>query len=168
VALVACPDTSWHAEASRSVGSVSVGRVQLFVSGTLVGPALLGQLQWLGLGSLLSGFVGNLWISSGPGPTFTDEVVLCSIQGAQPAGIQTSGSWTLTQPLPIAARPFNIATDAFFLAHNDQYVASGDFHQFQLYSQVCQGTASTDCCAELNGKLDQVLAAVTRVYPRTP
>lgn len=125
------------------------------------------QVEHTSGGSLGAGFVAEVWVVSGPGPTYTDEVRLVQLLGAQPVGALASGSMATNQILPHAGRVFDWTRDGFRTSQNSQYTASAG-NQLTISFNACSATAVTDCCAELNAKLDQVLAFVAKPFFNQP
>lgn len=126
-----------------------------------------GQIEHTSGGTLLSGFVAEVWVVSGPGPTYTDEIRLVQLAGAQPVGALASGSMATSQVLPHAGRVFDWTRDGFRFSQNAAYTATAG-SPLTMSFNACASSGVTDCCAELNAKLDQVLAAVTKTYTFPP
>lgn len=125
------------------------------------------QIEHSSGGALGTGFVAEVWVVSGPGPTYTDEVRLVQLLGAQPVGALVSGSMPTSQVLPHAGRTFNWTTDGFRTSQNAQYTASAG-SQLTVSFNACSAVAVSDCCAELNAKLDEVLAFVAKPFFNQP
>lgn len=133
-----------------------------------VGPSLHGEIEFTSGGPLLSGFVARIWLQSGPGPTYTDEVVLVELAGAQAAGTIVTGNRPLTTNLPIAGRPFDWTRDHIRFEINAQYTASSGTPTTIRFTSCSAAGGLNDCCAELSAKLDEVLAAVSKRYFTQP
>lgn len=123
-----------------------------------------GQIEHTSGGALGAGFVAELWVVSGPGPTYTDEIRLVRMAGAQPAGALVSGSMATAQILPNAGRVFDWTRDGFRTSQNASYTASAA-SPLTMSFNACSSSGVMDCCAELNEKLDRVLVAVSKVFP---
>ena len=136
--------------------------------GSVSNSTLVGRLTQDGNAQALSGFSAVLWLVSGPGPTYTNEVALCQFTG--PGQIRsTSGTWQRLQPLPVAGRPWNIATDACRLVANGNHNATSGTVSVHLAFSVCdENVTGTDCCAETLAKLDEILSFVSRTWPVVP
>ena len=136
---------------------------------TMPGPQIKGAIQYISGGTLLSGFSTTLHLVSGPGPTYTNEVLLAQLSGAQAAGAQASGTWPVGQNMPNAGRPFNFQTDAVRLIQNGAFSGATASTPVIFEAGFCSATgALTDCCAELNAKLDDLLRFVSKVYQNAP
>lgn len=126
-----------------------------------------GQIEHTAGGSLGAGFVAELWVVSGPGPVYTDEIRLVQMLGAQPVGALVSGSMATSQVLPNAGRVFDWTRDSFRSSQNAGYTASSS-SPLTMSFNACSAAAVSDCCAELNAKLDQVLAFVAKPFFNQP
>jgi hypothetical protein len=132
------------------------------------GTAFIATLRFEGTATLPAGFTSGIWLASGPGPTYTRENQLVLLNGTIASGTQVSGTLPATTVMPNAGRVWNYATDAIQVAYSG-LTANLTGTQFTLFNQVCSGSASVaDCCAELNAKLDEVLAMVGKVYANQP
>lgn len=115
-----------------------------------------------------AGFNLALWLVSGPGPIYTDEVLISALSGALTGPAQLVRSISATAVMPVSGRVFNRTTDGFMVRGNAQLGGSSSA-PLGWGAEICNVEGSvTDCCAELNAKLDQVLAAVSRVYRNAP
>lgn len=126
-----------------------------------------GQIEHTAGGVLEAGFIAELWVVSGPGPVYTDEIRLVQMAGAQPVGALVSGSMATSQILPHAGRPFDWTRDGFRSSQNAGYTASVS-NQLTMSFNACSSSGVTDCCAELSAKLDQVLAYVAKPFFNQP
>lgn len=126
-----------------------------------------GSIEHTSGGALGTGFVAEVWVVSGPGPTYTDEIRLVQMLGAQPVGALERGSMATSQILPNAGRVFDWTRDGFRFSQNASYTASAA-SPLTMSFNACSASGVSDCCAELNQKLDQVLAAVSKTYTFPP
>lgn len=111
--------------------------------------------------TMLSSFRAELWILSGVGTVFTEELLVASVVAST---LTASASLSQATILPIANRRWNYTTDGFRLKQNGQVSGVSSAARFIINGQVCFGTGGGDCCAELNLKLDQVIQAVSKSY----
>lgn len=138
------------------------------VFGTTSLAALTGQMTVTSVGPTPSNTLVRLILVSGPGPTYTNEVILCEIAGTGQGERLSTGSWSLSQNLPIAGRPWSATTDQARLVWSNAWQSSsgGSVH---LEFRVCNTTATlADCCTEVNQKLDLLLARVSKTYVNVP
>lgn len=115
-----------------------------------------------------AGFNLALWLVSGPGPVYTDEVLITALSGVLTGPQQLVRSISATALMPVSGRPFNRTTDGFMVRANAQ-LGGSTTAPLGWGAEICNvDGAVSDCCAELNAKLDQVLAAVRQVYRNAP
>lgn len=126
-----------------------------------------GSVEYTSGGTLGTGFVAECWVVSGPGPTYTDEIRLVQMLGAQPIGALVRGTMATNQILPNAGRVFDWTRDGFRFSQNASYTAS-EASPLTMSFNACSAAAVSDCCAELNAKLDLVLAYVAKPFFNQP
>lgn len=132
-------------------------------------PSLMAAAEYTSGGTLLSGYVQQVWLVSGPGPTYTREVMLAELTGVVALGTVSRGFWDLTKTMPVAGRLFDWTRDGFQSFNNAQFSNVSSASPMVLSYIACGSTSAViDCCAELNEKLDRVLAAVARTWPVVP
>jgi hypothetical protein len=165
LALVACAGGSYAASASVAL-SAPPGQTQgdLTTTVTIVPTTYFASLRTVGTAALQPNFQARLEILSFFSGTFHNEGVFCQLTGAQPAGAATLAELPASYVLFAANRPFDPTVDKWVWTQNGAWTASGASPSLRLEAQVCGAVDTLDCCAELNDKLDQVLAAVRRTY----
>lgn len=136
--------------------------------GTTSLAALTGQLEVLSTSPTPSTTLVRLILVSGPGPTYTDEVILCESSGSSTGDHIVTGQWDLTRNLPIAGRPWSATTDQARLRWSGAWGQPAG-QTVHLEFRVCNtASALSDCCAELNAKLDTLLGYVAKTYSNVP
>lgn len=128
------------------------------------GVSFRGAIEWRSGNPPNPGFRAELWLCSGPGPTFTEELRIAQLAGAAPANTPAVGYVALNAILPTAGRVWNATTDAYRFKINGDFGTGAQTDQIVMGAEICGSTTQPDCCAELNSKLDMVLASIRRTY----
>lgn len=133
-------------------------------------PDFVGKIQHDSGGTLLTSFAAEIWLASGPGPVYTDEVRLVRYEGSHPVGVSVDGGVPIGTILPNAGRVWSPTTDAYAFKHNAQFSGASSSSLVRITFQVCTGAVApvTDCCAETLAKLDQLLGFVSAIYSNQP
>jgi len=109
-----------------------------------------------------------IYLQSGPGPVYTDRVILAQLNGAVPPGALDRRQFPLSTILPGVNRPFDWQTDRFNWRASVQDATGNQGGAISFNVCGALPATSTDCCAEMLSKLDEVLAAVGKVYSNQP
>jgi hypothetical protein len=118
-----------------------------------------------------AGFSSSMTLVSGPGPVYTDEVVLVSESGVLVNGTHAATNFLLSTNLPHAGRPFNAATDGLRFRCNGAYTVPSGALQINF---ACCGVwtdasgGGTVPCADVMPHLEAILAAVQQVKVNAP
>lgn len=162
---MACAPGSYAASASVALAAPP-GQLQgdLTTTSTIIPTTYFASLRITGTAQLQPNFQARLEILSFFSGAFHNEGIICQLTGAQPTGAATLAELPASYVLFSAGRPFDPTVDKWVWTQSGNWVAAGASPSFRLEAQVCGAVDTLDCCAELNQKLDQVLAAVRRTY----
>lgn len=169
VALPPCPDLT-----GSFAWSVSLQTTQVPYSNTSTGSNDAPGISWRGAiefrgGSVLNpGFLAQLWVVSGPGPIYTDEILLVQVTSTAVLNTPVTGFVSQTATLPNAGRVFQPGVDQYNFRVNSQWSPNVPGGTLLMGAEVCGSDAAVDCCAQLNAKLDAVLSFVAQVYSNSP
>ena len=107
----------------------------------------------------------SITLASGPGPVFTDEVVIVEQIGAVGTGALTTRVIPGSTVMPGVGRPFDWTRDRIHF-HSEFHFTRGSDPQTTFQMGFCtDAIAATDCCAETLAKLDQIIGYVSKVFP---
>lgn len=138
------------------------------MSGTTTLAGLTGQLEVLSTSPTPANTLVRLLLVSGPGPTYTDEVILCEQAGTSTGDKIITGTWDLTRNLPVAGRPWSATTDQARLRWSGAWGQPAG-QTVHLEFRICNTAAAlADCCAQLLAALDSLTKAVSKVYANVP
>lgn len=158
-----CQDTGASISWSSTIpSSVALSDVHV-LNRAPTSPSIRGACEYNGGGTLQAGYRQEIWLVSGPGPTYTNEVLLGHLDGVVPAGSVNGSTWNLSQLLPVAGRTWDWTRDGFRSTNNAAFTATSA-SPLTLFYIGCSAAAVTDCCSETLAKLDQIIGYVSRAF----